>query len=253
MSDNDEFYVGYMKTAPARTGRKNRLRIVGLTLLGLGLAALLAWGQRGYGPGTWDLKERSFTGWLEAGAVPSLAVLEPGAGDAPASFVRHTLVSPFKFGFQNDAAPLDQQMVSLKGTLIERDGQRMIEVTPGTIVASATNPLPATPAPEEALGPHTFRGEIVDSKCYLGVMNPGNLKTHRACAVRCISGGIPPVLLVRDTEGRASYIHLVGTDDAAVNEAVLPLVAEPIEVKGKLFRKGNLLLLKADPASYSRL
>ena len=28
--------------------------------------------------------------------------------------------------------------------------------------------------------------------CFLGVMKPGRSKPHRACAVRCISGGIPP-------------------------------------------------------------
>ena len=39
----------------------------------------------------------------------------------------------------------------------------------------------------------TLIGEIVDSKRYLGVMNPGNGKVHRDCAVRCLSGGIPPI------------------------------------------------------------
>jgi hypothetical protein len=28
----------------------------------------------------------------------------------------------------------------------------------------------------------TLTGEIVDSKCYLGVMNPGQGKVHRDCA-----------------------------------------------------------------------
>jgi hypothetical protein len=43
-----------------------------------------------------------------------------------------------------------------------------------------------------------LRGEIVDTKCYLGVMTPGEDKVHRGCAVRCISRGVPPAFLVRD-------------------------------------------------------
>jgi hypothetical protein len=35
------------------------------------------------------------------------------------------------------------------------------------------------------LGEFDLVGEIVDSKCYLGNMNPGNGKVRRDCAVRC--------------------------------------------------------------------
>ena len=48
-----------------------------------------------------------------------------------------------------------------------------------------------------SLGVATLRGEIVDSKCYLGAMKPGDQKTHKACATLCIRGGIPPVLVER--------------------------------------------------------
>jgi hypothetical protein len=57
-----------------------------------------------------------------------------------------------------------------------------------------------------SLGTQTLIGEIVDSKCYLGVMNPGALIPHRACAIRCISGGIPPVLLVRQSDRSAALL-----------------------------------------------
>ena len=47
-----------------------------------------------------------------------------------------------------------------------------------------------------------LRGEIVDSKCYLGVMNPGEGTVHRDCAARCLSGGLPPMLVVRSPARR---------------------------------------------------
>jgi len=103
------------------------------------------------------------------------------------------------------------------------------------------------------LGRQTLVGEIVDSKCFLGVMNPGQLLPHRACAIRCISGGIPPVLLVRDTEGGANYLLLVSADGKPVNQQVLDLVAEPVQITGEVERQGELLILRADPKTIIRI
>src|SRR5439155_21577652 len=87
----------------------------------------------------------------------------------------------------------------------------------------------------------------------LGVMNPGALTPHRACAIRCISGGIPPVLLVRQTNGAALYFLLVSRDGHPVNKQVLNIVAEPVEISGEVERQGELLILRADPATYRRV
>src|SRR6266511_5317835 len=105
------------------------------------------------------------------------------------------------------------------------------------------------PITSESLGEHTLVGEIVDSKCYLGVMNPGALTPHRACAIRCISGGIPPVLLVRRSNGPALYFLLVSREGQPVNKEVLNLGAEPVEITGEVEREGNLLILRADPGA----
>ena len=92
----------------------------------------------------------------------------------------------------------------------------------------------------------------MDSKCFLGVMNPGQLTPHRACAIRCISGGVPPMLLVRQSDGSAIYLLLVSSGGKAVNKQVLDLVAEPVEITGEVERQGELLILRADPATYRR-
>ena len=103
------------------------------------------------------------------------------------------------------------------------------------------------------MGRFTLRGEIVDSKCFLGVRKPGHLKPHKACAIRCIRGGITPVLCVRDAAGRALYLMLAGPDGRAINREVLPYVAEPVEVAGEVVRADSLLILKTDPATIRRL
>jgi hypothetical protein len=85
------------------------------------------------------------------------------------------------------------------------------------------------------------------------VMNPGNLKPHHSCAIRCISGGIPPVFLVRDRQGLAVYLMLVLSRGETVNQQVLDMVAEPLEIEGEVVRYDNLFVLRADPATYRRL
>ena len=108
-------------------------------------------------------------------------------------------------------------------------------------------------AEREPLGRCTLRGEIADSKCHLGAMNPGRRKVHRACAMNCIAGGIPPVLLVDREDGGTDVALLVGPSGEVVNDAVLPLVGLPVEVTGELWREDGLLILSADPAAIRRL
>lgn len=51
----------------------------------------------------------------------------------------------------------------------------------------------------------------------------------------------------------AGYYRLVGPDRATVNHAVLDFVAEPVEVRGRILRWGNRLVLRTDPAAIRRL
>ena len=45
-------------------------------------------------------------------------------------------------------------------------------------------------------GETRLKGEIYDPKCAFGAMKPGFGKPHRSCAIRCISGGVPPILRI---------------------------------------------------------
>ena len=189
----------------------------------------------------------------ESEPYPHLLVQRPGQATEAAS--TYYLVAPFKFGLKQESiAALDGKPVTLKGTLIYRGNQTMIEARPESIVASAQDERHArSDAPYQNLGRQTLIGEIVDSKCFLGVMNPGQLAPHRACAVRCISGGIPPVLLVRQKNGSPIYFLLVSSDGRPVNKQVLNMVAEPVEISGEVVRQGDLLILHADPSTYRRV
>jgi hypothetical protein len=70
----------------------------------------------------------------------------------------------------------------------------MIEIVPNSIAAPPQSANIAAP-PTRDLGERILIGEIVDTKCFLGVMNPGEGKVPRECAALCLSGGIPRALL----------------------------------------------------------
>ena len=91
------------------------------------------------------------------------------------------------------------------------------------------------------LGTVQLTGEIVDSKCYFGVMNPGNGKVHRDCAARCISGGVPPAFLVRDASGHAETLLLANWKRELLNH-----IAEPVTIRGRLVRSDGRLSLYAE-------
>ena len=84
-------------------------------------------------------------------------------------------------------------------------------------------------------------------------MKPGREKPHRACGALCIRGGVPPIFLVETVGGETATFFLADEHGVAVNTRVLDLVAEPIEITGRILKQGDTLTLLSDPASYRRL
>jgi hypothetical protein len=169
---------------------------------------------------------REFRGTLIAAPYPALAI--PGQG------VPWLLVGPGKHGV-DDIRSLDGREVKLTGERIFRGDDHMIEMASQ---ASALSNSVAQRVPDIELGEVQLTGEVVDSKCYFGVMNPGAGKVHRDCAVRCISGGIPPAFLVRDSTGNTVTLLL-----AHWNRDLLHHIAEPVNIRGRLVRSSGRLIL----------
>jgi hypothetical protein len=171
-----------------------------------------------------------------------LLVARPGEAGQQEKYSRYLLVAPGKHGADSLVAGFEGKHVRLQGQLICREGGTMVEVTPGSIALVDT----ASPSqePTRDLGEVTVTGEIVDSKCYLGVMNPGNGKVHRDCAARCLSGGIPPVLVT--TDGRDQFLLVDSEGHTLGHEALREFIAEPITVRGRLLQQGDSRLLMID-------
>ncbi|MGH2900950.1 MAG: hypothetical protein ACRDMZ_19900, partial [Solirubrobacteraceae bacterium] len=246
----DEFYVGYLPSAPPGLARVLR-RTVALLLAGVGLLALgLAIAQSRADARVFEFGEtHELIGRIEAGALPMLVVPRPGS-DGGVS--RYVLVGAGKHGAQPLVSAFDGSLVSLRASLIYSGDQTLLELVPDSLRAlsgAGTSP----PSDSTALGRFALRGEIVDSKCHFGVMNPGEGKPHRACAVRCISGGEPPVLRVRAADGRAHYFYLIGEDGREIGRELLDFVAEPVEITGRVERRDSLYVLRTEPAAIRRL
>ena len=120
----------------------------------------------------------------------------------------------------------------------------MIEVKPGSLATTNAASPPVDRITD--LGAVTVTGEIVDSKCYMGVMNPGQGKVHRDCAARCLSGGVPPIFVTFD---RGDQLLLIGPDRRPLARSDLrEFVAEPLTIDGELLAEGDRRLLMTNPA-----
>lgn len=242
----NDFYVGYLPKAPTALARFVRKVIIVLGLLAVTAALVLLRGQMPFANSAFEYgKLRSFEGVVATRPFPMLLLERPGDVEQEDKYSRYLLVAPGKHGADDLVAGFDGKQVRLQGQLIYREGGTMVEITPGSI--TLTGAAAAIPGSIHDLGAVTVTGEIVDSKCYLGVMNPGQGKVHRDCAARCISGGIPPIFATSD--GREQFL-LVGLDGRALGrDALREFIAEPITIEGERLQTGSLQLLKIDPMS----
>jgi hypothetical protein len=168
------------------------------------------------------------------------------------------LVGEGKHGPDAQLLAAGDRELALRGHRIERYGKQLLEVTGEATLAGREVAEPGVAPPARvSLGRQLLRGEIVDSKCWFGVMKPGQGKAHRDCAVRCISGGAPPAFVVRAVgapgEERTLVLLLVASDGAALGPRILDLVAEPVEIEGEVSRLGDQLVFSTDPATIHRI
>ena len=229
------FYVGYLPKAPKDISRVVRRVVVVLFAIGIVISIALVGAQRRFDQSAFEFtKIRAFEGTIQVKPYPMLMVRRPGAVSPDQQFSRYLLVGVGKHGAA--VSDFDGMRVELKGKLIYRAAQTMVEVMPGSVRSYGSS------APVEAAiidgGYVRVRGEIVDSKCHTGVMNPGSGKVHRDCAVRCISGGVPPVLI---DEGEPHRLLLLTNANGNRLDpgTFLDRVAEPVTVEGHLIQAGD--------------
>jgi len=247
----NEFYVGYLPKAPAGISRRIRAVVIALMAIAAVGAITFASVQRTFAPAMFEYgKQRSFEGIIERKPFPTQLVRRPGSPDSGSS--HYLLVGEGKHGADDEVSEFEGKSVRLRGTLIYRGNQTMIEVVRGSIAVEGA--AEALPPAERMLGVFELNGEIVDGKCYLGVMNPGSGKVHRDCAARCLSGGVPILFATNNFRGEPAVLQLTDSNHKPLAKAtVLDRVGQPVRLKGTVVENGDTLIFEIDSSGISEL
>ncbi len=253
MTNNDEFFIGWETNAPPSYAKKGRTFVILLIFIIILLSLGWVISQRGFAGSTFELgKLSTIEGKLQIRPVPLLKVNYQGE---PHSVL---LIGFGKMGAEATLSDIEKvtnesligKNIKLRGTLIFHNGKTLLELTQGSeSFQGFSNQSNATNTKRRSLGEQSLKGEILDPKCALGVMKPGFGKPHRSCAVRCLSGGIPPILKITNKEGGVNYCILLGEDGQAINKKVLPYVADQIRICGTLEEQDDWLVLYTNPES----
>ncbi len=246
----DEFYINY---APApRSYQRFLFRFIPLLVIGSILFSVVFPGLHNQFNSARIQGTTELEGLLVGEPVPHLIVPRPGNVASQVPFTRYLLSGTGKSTPRADVLEQVGQWVKLTGTLISRNQLSIIAVRGAEPVEPPAD-VTLNPADGNSLGSFSLTGEILDSKCYLGTMKPGQGKTHRACAIRCISGGVPAVFRVQNSRDDVMYFLLVDGQGQAVNDRVLDLVADPVRITGTVMQYDDLFVLEAEPSTYERV
>jgi hypothetical protein len=258
------YYIGWLEELPDRN-RKAIQRLLVPIFVSLPLIALaVVYFAEPFNDHQFDFGNvQSFTGTYHEMPFPVLVLDE---GQAPELPDNHLLLVGYgkrgAKGFLQQAAQdkgtLDGKHVRLAGSLIYGDGRSLLELTDEEKAVLEVLPAPSTSSLAPAAAPISegssaaktvqLEGEILDPKCWFGVMKPAEGKVHKSCAIRCISGGIPPVLRVRTDEGNQYYV-LKGAEGEDVNDQVLQFIGEPVIVKGEVYSQNGWWVIQTAPAT----
>ncbi len=241
-----EFFVGYF---PMPTGllRFNKLLVLVLFVLAAAGAYWAASSQQSAGQGQWQLDGTvTLQGYISNNPYPVLHTSE----DTSRSVM---LVMQGKQSAKAFSEQWQGKHVAVSGFAIERGGWSLMEVPAATNIVAADAPANRISSGNQRLGRVQLQGEIVDSKCFMGVMKPGAGKVHRACAAMCIAGGIPPVMIVEQRNGERFGYVLVDQQGGPAADAVKADIAVPVSVSGELEKRGDLTYLYLEPNGIQRL
>ena len=248
----DEFYIGWQPAAPVFTTTFIRRCLVLVAVSVVCLALILVIGQSKFSTAIFEYgKTKSLSGIYSSSPVPHLLLKNES------EFIMVPLVGYGKFGAEGTMHQLAREMnasfekkwLELRGTLLYGDGKLLMQVDQSEQPVISIKNTALSVEPQQTVGSVLLKGEIIDPKCYFGVMKPGEGKAHKDCAIRCISGGIPPVLAVRHSDGSRDYI-LLHSKAGSINEIVKDFIATPVQISGVLKNYYNWKILEVNELQF---
>lgn len=263
-SGEAEFYIGWMPKAPASFATLVKRVLLILFPLALVMGLVLASFQKKFSTANFEFgKSTAIKGIYFNAPVPMLKVVHGKDSWGNTSYTTIPLVGYGKHGAETAIMELENEKntsfinkeLTLKGTLLYSDGKTLMQISKEenpVVNIGATADASLSPVQKE-LGFQKIKGEIIDPKCYFGVMKPGEGKVHRDCAIRCILGGIPPVLKVMNEKGEMNYYIMVGPNGEKMNETVKDFVAEPVEIEARAVQQDDWVILYVKDKKINRV
>ena len=244
------FFVHYLPLPPELRAFVIWL-VFGLSVLTLILSIVVPALQDQFGPG-WRQPTREISGLLLDGPGAAQVLIPRPEGSGESAYSRVLLASTRKLAPPASVLDKTGEWVKLRGALFSNGTLTLMNTNRATVLDAPLSDQPVLTEPD-VLGTFTLRGEIIDAKCFSGVMKPGAGKTHLGCAVRCVSGGVPAMFHTRNAQGQELDLLLVDEKGDAVNDRVLDRIALPLEISGDVLKLNDLLLFRADPSGYRSL
>jgi nitrite reductase/ring-hydroxylating ferredoxin subunit/DMSO/TMAO reductase YedYZ heme-binding membrane subunit len=257
--DHTPFYIGWLGKIDSLGSSALKRFIAPAIFIGLIFLLSFTFSQQKIANSKYHFGEvAAYTGQVSNYPFPHILLPEDGKdefGNPKARVI--PLVNAWKFGADSLIDKWCNHKMSctatVQGTVISRDEHFVLELSKEENSFSPTNKnFSSSQGSITSKGRVTLKGEIIDPKCYFGAMNPGEGKPHRSCAIRCISGGIMPMLSYVENNQR-HYAVLLGENGEKINEQVLDFVAEPIQIEGTLYRYENWNYFQINTQNIQRL
>jgi hypothetical protein len=251
---DNEFYIGWMPSAPSSFSKHTRKVIIILAGAIITITVLLSLEQKKFSTASFEFGSLTeVTGIYQRFPVPSIRVMTERDAFGNSSFITIPLVGYGKFGAEGTIDFLEKQYqiqlnnrkVTFRGALLYSDGKTLLQIDqhddplvehsepgPGVIEHDSTD-----------LGNVELTGEILDPKCYFGVMKPGHGKPHKDCAIRCIAGGMSPVFYVRNEKGEANYYLILDSEGRKMNDQLKDHIAEPLSLRARAVKYDDWVIL----------
>jgi len=255
--NNSEFYIGWQSKAPKSFAKHVKRVLLIVFPVALIIAYLLSTAQKKFSTASFEFgKLTEVRGVYYNNPVPMLKVF-----DKKDLAITIPLVGYGKHGAETAMMELEKEKgvslngkeITLKGTLLYGDGKTFLQVDKSDDPIVNIGAGSTFQSQQKDMGTQVIRGEIVDPKCYFGVMKPGEGKVHRDCAIRCILGGIPPVLHVQNKWGQSNYYLVVGPNGEKINEDVQDIVAEPVSIEARVVQQDDWIILYTGKESIKRI
>lgn len=189
-------------------------------------------------------------GILLRGAEPILLV--PRKGIIPAEIPPYSIIFPVtscREGLRLDVPNSEANMsyVRMKGYPVFNRMHALLHVTDIQTVPplSVRTDLPEVPSFDDryVYGTVSLDGEIVSASCFAS-MNPGFGKAQRASTIRSLASRIPPLLLMRTSNGDFISLWIVGEEGTPIGTEIAEWAGRPVTIKGEASMWMDKLILR---------